>query len=381
MATNFLINGSEFSDNFIPRDAFTTGGLWTWGDNTYGQTGETPYTVRYTPGQISGNNWLSGQRNSGGSLNASGIKTDGTLWVWGTNDSGSIGDGTRTSTGTPVNIPGNNWKQICSTTFGGRAIKTDGTLWVWGDNGDSRLGDNTSTAKSSPVQTAAGGTNWKMVSGGYSHSAAIKTDNTLWVWGGSYFGQLGDGTQSNKSSPIQIAGTTWKEISCGTYFTAAIKTDNTLWSWGRNQFGQLGDGTTTQRNSPVQIAGTTWKFVSDGRNAASAIKTDGTLWVWGDNDYGQIGDGTTTPKSSPVQTVAGGTNWKSVSNGDYMNVGIKTDGTLWTWGYNGTGCLGDNTTTPKSSPIQTTAGGTNWKSAYCSTVTGYGWVIALRDNS
>ena len=388
MATNFLINGSEFSDNFIPKEAFTTGGLWTWGDNTFGQSGDT---TRYTPGQgsISGNNWLIGQKPAASTVNASGIKTDGTLWVWGRNDSGTIGDGTRTSNSSPVNIAGNNWKQISNSILHTAAIKTDGTLWTWGANNlgfnYGRLGDNTQiSGRSSPIQTAAGGTNWKMVSCGYYHSTAIKTDGTLWVWGGGSSGQLGCGSTGDlKSTPVQTVagGTNWRMVSAGDRCTMAVKTDNTLWTWGTGYLGGLGNGGTSDAGSPIQIAGNTWKFVSAGKYTGSAIKTDGTLWSWGDNGYGQIGDGTRTHKSSPVQTIAGGNNWKSVSNGAYFSAAIKTDGTLWTWGYNGTGCLGDGTTNAKSSPIQTSAGGTNWKGVHCASWAGYGWAIALRDNS
>jgi alpha-tubulin suppressor-like RCC1 family protein len=163
--------------------------------------------------------------------------------------------------------------------------------------------------------------------------------------------------------------------------TFAIKTDGTLWSWGGGYNGGLVNGSTADRSSPTQINGTNWKFVSAGKYNGSAIKTDGTLWLWGSNNNGQLGDGTTTNRSSPVQTVAAGTNWKAVANGGYLCMAIKTDGTLWTWGQGSTGALGDGTTNPKSSPIQTIVGGTNWKTINCSAWAGYGYGIAIRDNS
>ena len=152
----------------------------------------------------------------------------------------------------------------------------DGTLWTWGYNPYGSLGDNTTTNKSSPVQTIAGGTNWKQVSASGSHTAAIKTDGTLWTWGQNNFGQLGDNTTTSKYSPVQTiaGGTNWKQVSCGTMHTAAIKTDGTLWIWGSNSYGQLGDNTTTYKSSPVQTisAGTDWKQVSCGYNHTAAIK-------------------------------------------------------------------------------------------------------------
>jgi alpha-tubulin suppressor-like RCC1 family protein len=387
MATNFLINGSEFSDNFIPKDAFTSGGLWSWGNNTYGQLGDGTQSSRSSPAQITGNNWLIGQKSTGSNLGGSAIKTDGTLWTWGRGTEGQLGDGTTTNKSTPVQVAGTTWKQVAVGIFHTAAVKSDGTLWTMGQNqigfNYGRLGDGTATTgRSSPVQTAVGGTNWKMVSCGYYHSTAIKTDGTLWVWGGGSNGQLGCGSTGDlKSTPVQTVagGTNWRMVSAGDRCTMAVKTDNTLWTWGTGYLGGLGNGGTFDAGSPIQIAGNTWKFVSAGKYTGSAIKTDGTLWSWGDNYYGQIGDGTITNRSSPVQTLAAGTNWKQVSNGGGICAAIKTDGTLWTWGYNATGCLGDGTTTTKSSPIQTSAGGTNWKSVHCSSFAAY--MVALRDDS
>jgi alpha-tubulin suppressor-like RCC1 family protein len=240
---------------------------------------------------------------------------------------------------------------------------------VWGNNTYGQLGDNTIAHKSSPVQTVAGGTNWKSVDATRSRVAAIKTDGTLWSWGDNDYGQIGDNTLVNKSSPVQTiaGGTNWKQVTAGYEHSAAIKTDGTLWTWGRNYSGQLGDNTVADKSSPVQTVagGTRWKQVSAGNSNTAAIKTDGTLWTWGANNLGQLGDNTIIYKSSPIQTVAGGTNWKQVSvimNGIEPGMSaVKTNGTLWSWGCNDYGQLGDTTLTPRSSPIQTVAGGTNWK--------------------
>jgi rubredoxin len=273
---------------------------------------------------------------------------------------------------------GTNWKQISGDGDRIAAIKTDGTLWMWGYNTEGDLGDNTIVDKSSPVQTVAGGTNWKQTGG----SAAIKTDGTLWVWGNGDYGAIGDGTFGNvhKSSPVQTiaGGTNWKQVARGYNTNAAIKTDGTLWTWGRANQGALGDPGQTSASSPVQTiaAGTNWKQVAIKFWSVAAIKTDGTLWMWGANLYGQLGDGTSTAKLSPVQTVAGGTNWKQVESYTFT-AAIKTDGTLWTWGDAGSyGQLGDNTTVRKSSPVQTVAGGTNWKQV----AVGSGVAQAIRED-
>jgi alpha-tubulin suppressor-like RCC1 family protein len=187
----------------------------------------------------------------------------------------------------------------------------------------------------------------------------------LWGWGNNGFGQLADNTSVNKSSPVQTIafGTDWSSLFAGFFHVGAIKTDKTLWTWGRNSYGQLGDNTITHRSSPVQTVagGNNWNVISCGVQNTACIKTDGTLWLWGRNSYGGLGDNTTTNKSSPIQTVAGGSNWISVACGLGHTAAIKADGTLWTWGRNFHGQLGDNTTTNKSSPIQTITGGN-----YCS---------------
>ena len=304
----------------------------------------------------------------------------GSLWLWGENSYGRLGDNTRTNRNSPIQTVsgGTNWKLVASGRWHTAGIKTDGTLWTWGYNTNGELGDNTGgngTHKSSPVQTIAGGTNWKLVAPGRYHTAAIKTDGTLWTWGRNDNSQLGDNSITKKSSPVQTVagGTNWKLVAGGFYHTAAIKTDGTLWTWGENTYGTLGDDTGVAKSSPVQTVsgGTNWKQVALGKGYSSAIKTDGTLWLWGQNDYGgYLGDNTRVHKSSPVQTIAAGTNWKQVASGDGTTAAIKTDGTLWNWGINFDGRLGNGNTSKRSSPVQTAAGGTNWKSlaggTYCS---------------
>ena len=351
-------------------DQFVGNRLFAWGYNYNGELGDNTTTNRSYPIQTIafGNNW---SFVSGGGINTAAIKTDGTLWIWGYNYYGQLGDNTRTSKSSPIQTitGGTNWKTVvCGlsniSTFTA-AIKTDGTLWTWGLNYYGQLGNNTITNRSSPVQVVGFASDWISVSCGSNHAAAIKTDGTLWNWGQNFNGRLGDNTLIHKSSPIQTValGTNWKQVSCGAYFTAAIKTDGTLWMWGQGNNGQLGTNTITHRSSPIQTValGTNWNSVACGYYHTAAIKTDGTLWTWGNNGYGQLGDNTITSKSSPIQTITGGNNWKQVSCGSGHTAAIKTDGTLWTWGNNYYGILGDNTKTHRSSPVQTSLRGNNWK--------------------
>jgi hypothetical protein len=398
--TNYTVNGTDlrYNPGMVTReylidvypsliDNFRFAGLWTWGDNSFGQLGINNILNYSSPVQTisGGTNW---KQVSGGSSTTAAIKTDGTLWLWGLNSNGQLGDNTITHRSSPVQTisGGTDWKQVsCGGTFTA-AIKTTGTLWLWGENLYGQLGTNDRIYKSSPVQTVSGGTNWKQVSCGGSHAAAIKNDGTLWLWGkntpsGFSGGQLGDNTLLHRSSPVQTiaGGTNWKQVSCGSEHTAAIKTDGTLWLWGSNATGGLGNDLNSDRSSPIQTVtgGTNWKQIECGQENTAAIKTDGTLWLWGFNQNGALGDNTRTHRSSPVQTVSGGTNWKQVSLGSFFTGAIKNDGTLWTWGVNTSGQLGDNTVVSKSSPIQTISTGTNWKQVICaSSIT-----ICIRDDS
>jgi len=352
---------------------FDTPMLMTWGANANGQLGDNTVTKSSSPIQTVawGANW---KQASCGYYHVAAIKTDGTLWCWGDNSSyGHLGDNTTTKRSSPVQTIafGTNWKQVACGRLHTAAIKTDGTLWCWGFNYSGGLGDNTSTSRSSPVQTIAFGTNWKQVAcGSYNTTVATKTDGTLWTWGSNGAGQLGNNTIVPRSSPVQTIafGTNWKQVAAGPQANynctvAAIKNDGTLWTWGNGGYGSLGDNTIVSKSSPVQTIayGTNWKQVSASADHIAAIKTDGTLWCWGSNGYGKFGDNTTASKSSPVQTIAYGTNWKQVSAGRTHTACVKTDGTLWCWGGNSDGGLGDNTAVNKSSPVQTILYGNNWK--------------------
>jgi alpha-tubulin suppressor-like RCC1 family protein len=318
-----------------------------------------------------GNNWIKALAVGNHTMT---IKSDGRLWGFGHNGAGALGNGGSGFYSSPIqtSASGTYWKSLASSGGGASdhsaAIRNDGTLWVWGNNLFGQLGDNSnSIPKYTPVQTISGGANWKSVALGEFNTAAIKTDGTLWCWGVNFVGQLGRSDTTHRSSPVQTVagGTNWKEVACTDDNVIGIKTDGTLWLWGSNGFGKLGtNNTIVAVSSPVQTVagGTNWKKVVGGADHIAAIKTDGTLWTWGLNGDGQLGTNDTVNRSSPVQTVAGGTDWKSVSAGAGNSAAIKKDGTLWLWGHNTNGQLGTNDVTPRSSPVQTVAGGTSWKS-------------------
>ena len=369
---NYTENGVvyDFYDVFVPADYFRLPSLWTWGDNAYGQLGINDTADRSTPVTTfaGGNNW---KQIAGAKFYSAAIKTDGTLWNWGRNLNGQLGTNDTADRTTPVTTfaGGTNWKSVAGGGYHTAAIKTDGTLWTWGRNSSGQLGINATTIRSTPVTTFLGESSWKSVACGGSYTVAIKTDGTLWTWGRNNLGQLGINASGNRTTPVTTfaGGTNWKSVAGGYNHIAAIKTDGTLWVWGYNSNGQLGinvAGTTENRTTPVTtfLGGNNWKSVGCGEDCTVAIKTDGTLWIWGYNAYGQLGINNTDGRSTPVTTFSGGTNWKSVAGGYGHTAAIKTDGTLWTWGFNNNGQLGINDTSTRTTPVTTFAGGNNWKS-------------------
>ena len=329
--------------------------VWDWGDNYGGQLGDgttinqsTPVQVRSLTGIIS---------IATGYYHTLALKDDGTLWAWGVNGNGQLGDGTEGNLKmTPV--PVSDLTGVTTVAAGcvhTVALKNDGTVWAWGWNGLGQLGDGTeNNQRATPVQVS-GITGVTAVAGGQAHSVALKNDGTVWAWGDNEYGQLGDGTTTNRLTPVQVSGLT--DVTAvsvgGGCHSIALKNDGTVWAWGQNAFGGLGDGTeNNQRTTPVQVNGLTGVIaLAAGISYSVALKNDGTVWAWGWNGKGQLGDGTTTKRTTPVQ-VSDLTGVTAVAAGGSHCVALKNDGTLWAWGYNHHGQLGDGTTTDRTTPVQ-----------------------------
>jgi len=294
---------------------------------------------------------------------------NGDLMAWGRGTTGELGDNSQTSRSSPVQLPG-TWAVSDGNSNTSRKgnrqgdfsqfIKGDGTLWSWGYNQKGQLGQDNTTQYSSPVQVGAG-TDWKVVSGNGVNAytaSAIKTDGTLWIWGRNHQGMLGLNDLANRSSPIQIPGTTWIEIGGGYRQMAALKSDGTLWVWGSNYAGALGLNQTPSTHpsyancvsSPTQLPGTTWRSIKSGNSFFGATKTDGTAWAWGTNGNGQLGQNNRTAYSSPVQIP--GTDWNIHDAGQDHQYLIKNAGTMWGIGQNHYGELGLNRDGTRSSPTQ-----------------------------
>jgi alpha-tubulin suppressor-like RCC1 family protein len=346
--------------HFIGVD--TSGALWTAGENQFGQLGTGDTTSRYSLAQVGSlTSWETTVAGTGCSF---AINTDKKAYAFGANSVGKLGLADTGHRSVPTLVGAEYFTNVAYISGGDRttaAIKIDGTLWACGHNFFGQLGLGDTTDRSSPVQVGAL-TNWSRVAGGQYHTAAIKTDGTLWTWGYNASGELGLSDTTNRSSPVQVGTlTNWSEVAGGGEYTAAIKTDGTLWSWGSNINGQLGLNDTTNRSSPVQVGTlSNWSTVAAGQLHAAAIKTDGTLWTWGYNFYGQLGLGNAINCSSPVQ-VGTLSNWSTVAAGQLHTAAIKTDGTLWCWGLNGQGQLGLSNMTDRSSPVQIGSAPYTWK--------------------
>lgn len=266
------------------------------------------------------------------------------------------------------------------------ALKSNGTVWAWGNNGDGQLGDETTKNRTIPIQVSNVNA-ITTIDGGASHSLALKSDGTVWAWGYNGDGQLGDATNTRKTTPVQISGLSdIISIACGMYHSVALKSDGTVWTFGRNDYGQLGDGTNVYRNKPIQVSGLSDVIaIAGGDYHCLALKSDGIVWAWGNNESGQLGDGTTTNRNTPVQ-VSSISNVTAIARGWVHSLALKSDGTAWAWGANGSGQLGDGNTTNRTTPVNITninniidiAGGGGYTIALKSDGTGwtcgeYGW--------
>ena len=298
------------------------------------------------------------------------------LYSWGDNTWGGLGLNNKTFRSSPVQVGSDgNWLQVVAGGYNNTsgAIKTNNTLWMWGYGSQGQLGLGNAIEVSSPTQVGVL-SNWSQLSTGrFLNTLAIKTDGTLWAWGYNGYGQLGLDNRVSYSSPVQVgSGTNWAAVQVANARTIAIKTDGTMWAWGYNGGGNLGLGDIVDRSSPVQIGAlTTWSKISGAGNFSIAIKTDGTMWSWGVAASGVLGDNTIINKSSPVQ-IGALTTWSEVSAGFSCTIAKKTDGTIWAWGQNSNyGQLGLNDLIDRSSPVQIGTSNT-WLTVCATYRSGYG---------
>ena len=233
-------------------------------------------------------------------------------------------------------------------------LKNDGTVWVWGNNSNGQLG-NGSTTQSAVALQISGLSSVTAVAAGYAHTVALKSDGTVWAWGNNSNGQLGNGTTTDSSIPAQAWLSGMVAIAAGNTHTVALRNDVTnvsVWAWGNNSHGQLGNGTTTDSSTPVQVSGLSeGTAIAAGSGHTVVLKNDGTVWAWGNNSHGQLGNGSTTNSSIPVQ-VSGLSEGTAIAAGYEYTVGLRMDNEVWAWGNNFYGQLGDGTTIDRWIPVQ-----------------------------
>jgi alpha-tubulin suppressor-like RCC1 family protein len=326
------------------------GTVWTWGNNGNGQLGDGTTTDKTSPVQATG---LSGaiKAIAAGDAHTVALMNDDTVWTWGSNSNGQLGDGTTDDKSTPVQVTGLSGviKAIAAGDAHTVALMNDDTVWTWGNNSDGQLGDDTKNDKTTPVKVDI--SNVTAIAAGDAHTVALKKDGTVWAWGSNSDGQLGDGTTNNRSTPVLVSEVSdATAIAAGGTHTAALK-DGKVRTWGNNSNGQLGNGTTNDKDTSVEVNGLSdVTAIAAGDAHTVALKKDGTVWTWGNNSNGQLGDGTTTDKTSPVQ-VNGLSDVTAIAAGNTHTAALKIDASSWTWGNNSTGQLGNGTTTDTWTPI------------------------------
>ncbi|RAK66188.1 hypothetical protein [Hymenobacter edaphi] len=310
----------------------TDGTLWSWGRNEWGQLGDGTCTPRVLPVQVGrATVW---QQASAGECRTVALRQNGALWTWGNNEYGLLGIGLRLPfSPVPVNVGQSKWKSVATGAAHSVAVRQDGTLWGWGSCGYGALSNgfrpDNGHHQTRPVCIKPG-TNWQRVVANSGQTLAFRTNGTLDGWGA-----VGPATIV---STLPTPGKKWKEATGGTAHTVTIRADSTLWVWGRNQEGQLGIEPERLEGhfSSVflqPIPGSSWVSVAAGAAYTLAVRADGTLWAWGQNKDGQLGMGYTSSVEQHPKQVGTATDWKSVAASNTYSAAIKTDGTLWVWGY------------------------------------------------
>jgi alpha-tubulin suppressor-like RCC1 family protein len=406
------------SVNYRHTCGLTTGGAaYCWGYNAnYGQLGDGTTIDRASPVAVSGG--LVFQSISTGETHTCGLSTGGATYCWGHNGFGQLGDGTGVDHWGPVPVsaptatlafssaPSSNVVAGSAFTatveardvFGNLATGFSGSVTLaitsGTGTGGAVLGGTLTRAASAGVATFSGlaldraGTGYtltasatgltsatssaftvtpgtvivsqqetRLTAGSY-HTCALTTGGTASCWGSNLYGQLGDGTSSNRNSPVAVSGgLVFQAISGGRYRTCALTMAGAAYCWGENSSGQLGDGTTTNRTSPVAVSGgLVFQALSAGTNHTCGLTTGGTAYCWGYNVWGQLGDGTTgIDRTSPV-AVSGGLIFQAISGGEYHTCGLTTGGAAYCWGWNGYGQLGDGTLSTRTSPVAVSGG-------------------------
>ncbi|MBU6341840.1 MAG: T9SS type A sorting domain-containing protein [Bacteroidetes bacterium] len=318
--------------------------LWAWGDNAFGQLGKNYNFQAFSPVLIDiGPDWGSIDANYG---NSASIKTDGYLYIWGSNNKGQLGIGPNApnlvKVPTLVNLA--KWTQVSIGNEHVLGIQTDGSLWAWGNNASGELGDGTQVSSDHPVQIGSD-KDWIAISAGNHFCFAIKKDSSLWAWGDNQFGQLGDSTMQKKIVPVPIRkDKKWKQVDAGFRHTLAIDASGKLWNWGQGAIGSNLPGT-FPKSTPILVDSIKlWQKVCAGNNFSLALNNAHTLWAWGSNTSGQVGNGGFGGDIPTLSQIGQDSIWQDIATGSNHCLAIDQSGELWAWGFNVQGQLGQGNT-------------------------------------
>lgn len=348
--TQPMVSAGDNHSVFLKSD----GTVWAWGQNNFGQLGNGLTTDSSPSVQVKG--LCDVIAISAGPANSVALKSDGTVWAWGQNNFGQLGNGTTSSSSIPVQVSNiSDVAAIAAGAFYTVALKKDGTVWTWGYNATGQLGYDTLGSNHSKVpQQVSALTGIKSISAGFNHAAAVSSTGAVWTWGDNASSQLGRATSPNSFSsiPAQVTGLgEAQSISLGLNFSTVLLKDGTVWSWGYNGAGQLGNGTRIPSLSPVQVLYSSSPLqelnnvmsIEAGYEHTIALLSDGSLQAWGSNTGGQIGDADVGGwRLFATKSNLSGTA-VSVSAGRAHSVAGKSDGTVWTWGENSQFQLGRTT--------------------------------------
>jgi alpha-tubulin suppressor-like RCC1 family protein len=296
------------------------------------------------------------------------IHPDGTLWAWGSNFSGQLGDGTTTphtlptqvllpSSGGSIDPINAHWAQVATGNAHTLALTIDGQLYAWGSNYDGQLGNGSTTGQLTPLKVEL------PADASDTHTLALTADGRLYACGDNSFGQLGTGTTVSGSSLTRVllpTGTICTQLAAGSAHSLALTADGQLYAWGRNKHGQLGDGTLTLHSRPVAVAlprgqHSPWTKLAAGRSHSLALTADGQLYAWGSNEFGQLAESNVTYRTRPgrvaLPAAARHSTWAQVTAGDAHSQALTADGRLYAWGSNLVGQLGDHSTARRLRPV------------------------------
>jgi len=337
------------------KSAGRTGDLKAaWGANQYGELGNGSFSGTNVPGPAPDLTGVAALA-AGWHHNVA-LRSDGTVWTWGRNDRGQLGVGSNQDQNRPVRVA--ELSDVVAIGAGeghSLAVRADGTLWAWGWNFRGQLGNRSKSDRTLPVRVS-GLSGVAAVAAGGAHSLAVKSDGTVWAWGANDYGQLGIGSSTDTGQPFQVSGLRdVAAVAAGRLHSLAVKSDGTVWAWGVNFQGELGTGDTTASNIPVKVSGLSHMVaVGAGDESSLALKSDGTVWAWGWNGAGELGNGTNAGSSVPVQ-VRGLSGVAAISMSsaieDGHSLALRSDGTVWAWGYNSHGQLGSRTANNCNLPV------------------------------